>query len=148
MRSCKATRAARRGTMFVPGRAPVDTKENALKDEYDEWLARVVCYAFSISPQAFVKQMNRATADTAKDIAAEEGLAPIMQWVKCLVDYIIAKYFNAPDLELGWDDERDHDPLQQAQINKIYVDAKVLHPDEVRADLGRDPLTAGTERRT
>jgi hypothetical protein len=134
--------AARRGTMFVPdGAKPIDTKERALKDEYDEWLARVVCYAFSLSPQAFTKQMNRATADTAKDIAAEEGLAPIMQWTKSLVDYIVAKYLNAPDLEMGWDDERDHDPLQQAEINKIYVDAKILHPDEVRADLGRDPLT-------
>lgn len=135
--------AQRRKTMFVPeGATPIDTKAAALKDEYDEWLARVVCYAFGVSPQAFVKQMNRATADTAKDIAAEEGLAPVMQWVKALVDYIVAKYLKAPDLELGWDDERDHDPLQQAQINKIYVDAKVLHPDEVRADLGKEPLTA------
>jgi hypothetical protein len=32
---------ARRGTMFVPaGAKPIDTKEAALKDEYDEWLAR------------------------------------------------------------------------------------------------------------
>lgn len=134
--------AARRGTMFVPaGAKPIDTKAAALKDEYDEWLARVVCYAFGITPQAFVKQMNRATADTAKDIASEEGLAPVMQWVKTLIDFILAKYLNAPDLQLTWDDERDHDPLQQAQINKIYVDAKVLHPDEVRADLGKEPLT-------
>jgi hypothetical protein len=56
--------------------------------------------------------------------------------------YIVAKYFNASDLELSLGyDERDHDPLQQAKINEIYVTAKVLHPDEVRADLGRDPLT-------
>jgi hypothetical protein len=28
---------------------------------FDEWLARIVCYAFSVSHQAFVKQSNRST---------------------------------------------------------------------------------------
>ena len=53
----------RRKTRFVPeGLKVIDTKDRTLKDEYDEWLARVICYAFSVSPQALVAQMNRATA--------------------------------------------------------------------------------------
>ena len=134
--------AERAKTMFVPtGVTPVDTKEKALHDMFDEWIARVVCYAFGISHQAFVKENNKATAGTAKDTAVEEGLEPIMQWVCDLMDYILARYFNAPDLAFGWADEKDHDPVQQAAVNKIYLDAKVITPDEVRADLGRDPLT-------
>jgi SPP1 gp7 family putative phage head morphogenesis protein len=132
----------RRGTMFVPdGATPQDTKEKALKDEYDEWLARVICFAFSISPTPFVKQQNRATADNATSQALTEGLAPIQQWVKGLLDYIIAKHFKAPDLEFQWKEEEAIDPLEAAQISQIYVAAKVLHPDEVRADLGREPMT-------
>ena len=133
---------ARRGTKFVPdGVKPFDTKDKALKDEYDEWLARIVCFAFSISPAPFIKQMNRATAGTAQEQSLAEGLAPMQQWVKTLIDSIIVKYFNATDLEFAWQDEAAVDPLEQAQINQIYVAAKVLHPDEVREDLGRDPLT-------
>ena len=134
--------AARSKAMFVPsGVKPVDTKDKALTDAFDEWIARVVCYAFSISPQAFVKEVNKATAGTAKDTAIEEGLMPIMNWVKNLMDSIIVRYFNAPDLCLAWAEEKDHDPLQQAQINQIYVGLKVLAPSEIRTDIGRDPMT-------
>ncbi|MGH6976399.1 MAG: phage portal protein [Stellaceae bacterium] len=41
--------AERRRVRFVPpgiGKGAVQTKEAALKDDYDEWLARIVCYAF------------------------------------------------------------------------------------------------------
>jgi hypothetical protein len=134
--------AERARAMFVPsGVTPVDTKEKALHDQFDDWLARIVCYAFSVSPQGFVKDQNRATANTAKAIAAEEGLLPIMQWVKGVIDTVIWRYFGFMDLEFEWDQEEDHDPIQQAQINKIYLDAKVVTPDEIRAGLGMDPLT-------
>ena len=124
----------RRRTRFVPkGVAPVDTKDKALKDEYDEWLARVICFAFSISPQAFVKEMNRATAQTAQEAALSEGLAPLMQWVKSLIDRIIFLCFGWSDIEFKWDTMESIKPKEQAEIDKTYVDAKVLHPDEVRA---------------
>ena len=135
--------ANRARAMFVPsGVNAIDTKEKALHDEFDDWLARIVCYAFGISPQAFVKEQNRAVAGVAKDIASEEGLQPMMKWVKGLIDYIITKHFGFADICLSWDLETDQDPLQQANINKIYMDARVVTADEIRADLGRDPLTA------
>lgn len=124
----------RRRTRFIPsGVTPFDTKDKALKDEYDEWLARVVCFAFSISPQAFVKEMNRATAQTAQESALSEGLAPLMQWVKSLMDSVLARWLNAADLEFKWDLVESVKPKEQAEIDQIYVNAKVMHPDEVRA---------------
>lgn len=127
---------------FVPGGVtPHDTKAGALKDEFDEWLARVVCFAFSINPTPFIKQQNRATADNAHTQALEEGLAPVMAWIKSLIDLVIVRYFGAADLEFAWAEEEAQNPLEQAQVAQIYVTAKVLHPDEVRADLGRPPLT-------
>jgi hypothetical protein len=133
---------ARRHAKFVPGGMEIhETRPGLMKDAFDEWLARIVCYAFSISPGAFMAQMNRSTAETSKAAAAEEGLVPAMQWIKSLINRIIALWFNAPDLCFDWHQEHDVDPLTQAQINKIYIDAKVLTPDEVRADLGKDPLT-------
>ncbi|MGH7033808.1 MAG: hypothetical protein ACREFL_08780 [Stellaceae bacterium] len=57
-----------------------------MKDVFDEWLARVICFAFSIPPSALVAQVNRATAETAQDTALSEGLAPLQLWVKRLIE--------------------------------------------------------------
>ena len=58
--------AKRRRAKFVPGESAVrvhQTKEPEHKQDFDEWLARIICYAFSVPPQWAVKLMNRATAD-------------------------------------------------------------------------------------
>lgn len=134
--------AQRRKMIFVPdGNKYQQTKEPVLKDVYDEWLARIICFAFSIEPTPFVAQVNRAVAETSREQSLSEGLAPIQNWIRNLINFVIIKFFDAPDLNFVWDTEEAIDPLVKAQIDKIYVDAKVLHPDEVRADLGRDPLT-------
>ncbi len=89
--------AARRRARFVPGKVALhQTSEPQLKGEFDEWLSRVVCFAFSISPQALIKQMNRASADTQKELAEEEGLAPLLDWIKAVLDDVIADDFAAP----------------------------------------------------
>lgn len=127
---------------FIPGGiAPIDTKAQALKDEMDEWLARIVCYAFNVSNQAFVKQMNRATAETAHQQSLEEGMAPLQRYVKSVIDQCIAGPLAMPDIEFVWDEEESVDPLVAAQVAEIYVAGGVITPDEVRADLGRPPLT-------
>jgi SPP1 gp7 family putative phage head morphogenesis protein len=134
--------AKRRHAKFVPGGLSYQpTKDSVLKDAYDEWLARIVCFAFGISAQPFVKEMNRATAETAENMAKEEGLAPVLAWVKSTIDIVISRYFGAPDLEFDWVEEDSIEPEIRAKIHKVYVDAGVLTPDEVREELGRDPLT-------
>lgn len=127
---------------FIPGGVkPYDTKEAALKDEFDEWLARIVCFAFSIEPTPFVKQTNRATAETSRQQSLEEGILPIQRWVKGRVDECLAVQ-GLPDLEFRWVEEGAIDPLVQAQVNQIYIAAKVMTTDEVRDKLGMAPLTA------
>lgn len=131
----------RRKAKFIAGGAQIhETRENPLKDEYDEWLARIVCYCFNISPQALIKQMNRATAQTAQETAVEEGLTPLMNWIKNFINGIIVKYFGYTDVEFTWKEEQDQDPLTQSQINDLYIRNGVKSVDEVRAELGLDPI--------
>jgi HK97 family phage portal protein len=133
--------AAKRKAKFIPGGLKYQpTREATLKDDYDEWLARVVCFAFSISPTAFTKQVNRATAETQKEAAAEEGLAPLQQWVKDTIDRILLLDFGIDDLEFSWRDDTQQDPLVQAQIKKIYVGSGIMTINEARSDLGLDPI--------
>ena len=49
----------------------------SISDDFDEWLARIVCYAFSLPPTAFTREVNRATAETTQDAALTEGLSII-----------------------------------------------------------------------
>ena len=134
--------ANRRKTMFVPsGVSTVNTKEGLLKDAYDEWLVKVIAFAFGISPQGFISQMNRATAGTAQETAKEEGLEPIKSWVQNTMNYIIWKYFGYKDLKFSFVELKDPDLMQQAQINQIYLAAGVLKINEVREELGKDALS-------
>lgn len=112
------------------------TKQPALMDPFDEWLARIACFAFSVPPTPFVKQMNRATADTANISSLETGLGRDKVWVQQLLSGIIASTFGQPDYEFVFLDKEAQDPLERAQIDQIYVQAGVLLPNEVRADLG------------
>ena len=133
----------KRRAQFIPaGVAPVNTKEALLKDTFDEWLARIVCYAFSVPPTPFVKETNRATATTAKEAATEQGLLPLMKWVVDLINLIIVKYFKYDDICFAWEMQADLDALAKAQVSQIYLQNGVLTADEVRdKDLSMPPLT-------
>jgi hypothetical protein len=76
-----------------------ETRQPPLKDQYDEWLARIICYAFSVPASAFVNQVNRATSETLQMQATQEGLVPLKSWVKTALDQAIQVYLEQPDLE-------------------------------------------------
>lgn len=121
------------GSRYIP------FKEPPIKDEQDEWFARVVCFAFSLPPNAFVKQLNRAQSETLKESALEEGLAPLMGWVERLLNYLIQVVLAQPDLEFAWDLEEAQDPADEAHIYQTYIDAGVMRRNEARDKLGFDP---------
>jgi len=134
----------RRQARFVPdGIKVVNTKDAVLKDEYDEWLTRIICYAFSVSPQAFVKTMNRATAETQQEMAMQEGLRPVMLWVKGVIDRLIQDYFGYTDLQFTWNDQAATAPDVQAKIDDTNVKNGTSTINEIRAQRGDDPVAGG-----
>ena len=120
-------------------------KEAPLKDEFDEWLARVVMFAFSLPPDSFIKQRSRATSETARQTAQEEGLGPLMLWVKRLVDGVLQKRMGHPDLEFAWQELDETDPQIQATILTEYVKFGINTPNEARDTLGLDPVEGGDD---
>ena len=113
-----------------------ETRQSPLKDQYDEWLARVICYAFSVPASAFITQVNRATSQTLRTQAAQEGLVPQKAWVKQTLDRMVQACLKQPDLEFAWVGDDALDPLQQAQTIAILVNAGIKTRDEARAELG------------
>jgi hypothetical protein len=136
--------ARRRRAKFVPGDTASrvhQTKEPEQKNEFDEWLARIICFAFSIPPQWAVKAMNRATADNQSAQSEEEGLQPTKEWVKDLVDEILAAEFASPDLELHWLDEDDSDARSAEATLEARLKIGAVTLNEVRSHLGLEPYT-------
>lgn len=133
----------RRRARFVPGdvaKSYVPTKPSELFGAAEEWLVRVMCFAFNISPQPFVQMMNRATSETAQETAALDGLAPIQNWVKGLMDYLLIKDFKSPDLEFKWLEEEELDPNIKSQIIDREQAAGRLTFNEARKEQGLDPI--------
>jgi hypothetical protein len=140
--------AKRRRLTFVPidPTKMKETKQVDLKDQYDEWLARVICYAFSVSPSALVKDSNRATAETVAEQARMEGLIPLLRFLKARMDHILRKYIDAGEYEFRWKLEEKIDATSQATVDKTYVEMKVLTPDEVREERFNKPKLTPEEK--
>ena len=126
---------------FMPGDSkPFELKGPNLKTDYDEWLIRILCFAFSIPPTAFVRMMNRGTAETAQEAALEEGLLPLMMWFKDeIMDPIIQEHFGWADLEFVFTQEDELDQLKEMQTITGYVKVAIISPDEGRKRLGEAP---------
>jgi len=135
---------ARRHMKFVPGDASkvlmLKGAEALLKSEFDEWIARIICYAFSVSPQPFVKMMNRATAQTAVEEARAEGLEPMMDYLKDMMDDLIVNCMGVSGVQFKWNMEEEEDAVSQSQIDDTYMAAGVYGIDDVRKRMGLEAL--------
>jgi hypothetical protein len=89
-----------------------------------------------------VSQVNRATGETMRQQATQEGLVPLKRWLKNALDHVIHVCMNEPGLEFVWVGDDAVDPLEQAQTLQILVGAGIKTREEARADLGLGP-TAG-----
>lgn len=133
--------AEKRKARFVPaavGKTYVPTQDTELFGKAEEWLARVACFAFSISPQPFLQMMNRATADTASQEAATTGLAPIQNWVKSIVDDVLAEEFDCEDLEFIWKGDDELDPVRRQQITSGNLRDGLITINEGRVAIGME----------
>jgi len=132
----------RRKLKFIPGGVQFQATRNdqALVDQFDEWLARVVQYCFSLPPTPLVRLMNRATSENAYEQSLDEGLQPLMIWMKSIIDDILARWFDAPDLEMVWDSVKKTDPAEKEQRDLSCIDRGVISRDDMRAERGMEPL--------
>ena len=84
--------ADRRKLRFVPnGFDFVGVKPPPLKDQFDEWLMRMICSAFSIPPAPWIDDHSRATAQTIQVTTAQEGIRPLKNWIKDFMDDIVQR---------------------------------------------------------
>jgi hypothetical protein len=140
-----ADASQRRKMKFVPGNMNVQfTRDHAsMMDTFDEWLARVICYAFSLPALPFIRQTNRSVAETAYDTAIEEGLQPMMLWVKAFMDRLVQEAFGHRELEFVWDDVEKLDTAEQQRLDMELFTRGLLSGDQFLAKRGMPPIGLG-----
>jgi hypothetical protein len=138
----------RRQFFFVPGFGGKDAisypKQDVIKDEMDEWLARVVCYAFSVSPQPFIKEgMSRFGVQQQQQTAKAEGLIPTLSWISEVLTDVMENYMGWAGLEFVFQEDLEPDLLKRAQVQEIRARNGLSQIDEIREENGDEEIGVG-----
>ena len=117
-----------------------ETKRVEMKTELEEYCARRLCAMFGVSPQPFIKDGNRATAQVAANQEIEQ-VKPFLDFYAEIFNEILVSYFNEKQLEFDFDINEENDEETLSKINNSYLLSGVLTINEVRNELGYSELT-------
>jgi len=109
------------------------------KDENDALISSV-CAHFGVPKHLFISETNRSTAQQLSDDIADVGFRPLRQFIKDALDHALTQDFDAGDLEWVWQVEETGREQETATALKMYVDAGIKTVDEVRKEIGLDPM--------
>lgn len=127
------------GLRFVPPGTFYATKDRAWVYDFQEWLARVIAWAFGTSPVPIAKQMNRATAETMESSGLESGVRPLADFLKDVLTGCMETYLDCPDVEFRWQEDETEDATVVYQRGLAQIGKGVRTVNEERAAAGLDP---------
>lgn len=115
-------------------------KEELLKDEFDDYVIRCLCYCFGTSPQRLQRVMGMRSGQVNQNAAEKEGLEPWLDWGEGVVwNPIAQKYLGFPDYEVTYQEDTDVDPAEQAKIDDLNVRNGTKIINEIREGRGDEP---------
>ena len=128
----------------IPGVNGVQLLDNQVQFDgmFEEWLARVVCARFGVSPAPYTHMTNRATAETMEEARQESALIPMTQHFKAWFDEILDVDLNMPFLEFVWDKGANYDE-ETARMDLEMLHNGVKTIDDLRTAQGLAPLENG-----
>jgi hypothetical protein len=108
----------------------------------DEYLFKVVCWAFGNSPAEFGLTDGAGLGGAGYMAGAENTqyrsmIDPVSKYVAQLINRIIREFMNRRDAKFQFKDaDPQEDKLQQVQVDQGYINAGVYGPDYVQDRLG------------
>lgn len=106
--------------------------------QFSEWMLKKTCAAHKVKPTAlgFVDDVNRAQGDVQQEVQAQIGLRPLTRFLETIYTAFLQDVHGLPvEFQFPRDGEQE-DVLQQAQADKIDIEAGVISSDERRVKLG------------
>ena len=131
---------ARHKVRFVPPGEWHSTKSREWNYEFQEWLARVIAWAFGVSPMPIAKIMNRATAEMQEVSAIESGVRPLAEFVEDVLNDYLAGPLESPDLEAHFGADETEDPEVVKDRNVAYLGRGVRTINSVRREVGEEEV--------
>jgi len=135
---------------FVPGgdgATFVATHTREWKPEFNEYLARVICYAFQVSPLPLVRMMNRGTAEQAEVAGTEGGVRPVAAFCAAVINRYLRVELGLRSLVFRWQDDEVEDPAVVYQRNIGYTHGGAMTYAELRDELGLEPYDGDWAKR-
>lgn len=133
--------------IWIPGDAKnlqiTFPREAPLKDTFDDYCTRVICYTLGVSPTQLIQQVNRSVAESTQEESQQEGLQPALEYTADLLNVPIRSWFGYNDLEFAWQPSQDIDPQVQSEVHKTYFSMGAVTINEIREELGKDPIPGG-----
>jgi hypothetical protein len=130
-------------------------QENSNRDmqfmEYQNWLARLMCAAYEISPQdiGLTMEINKATSETQREISKAKGYRTVLEVIEeVFTQGIIWKKLGYEDLMFKWQEVDSVDELRRAQVWQIEANTGARSINEYRKEIGLDPIKGGIKPKT
>lgn len=144
--------SGRGSVQFIPGGAkPHLFERDVVKNDFDEWIARIICALVSIPATPFIREVNRATAEVSQAASIAEGHSSQLRWASDLVTRVMAQRFG-PGLFWQWDTETKPDgavivdlvkagKLKPSALERLGFDAAEIadEPKPEQAEEARKP---------
>jgi hypothetical protein len=127
---------------FVPGGEGAALHILKTRDwapEFNEWLARVICYAFQVSPLPLVRLMNRGTAETSEQAGIEGGVRPVAQFIASFINRYLKRCLALTKVQFRWLEDEVEDADVVARRNVAYTHGGGQTFNEWREAIGGDP---------
>ena len=113
------------------------------KSDMDDWLAGLICYAFSVDRSQLIKPMNRASAQHGGQQSDKEGFQPFSMFFEQSMTELIYRCFGWEDIRFAWTEEEEMFTPDKAKACETYSNIGWMMIDEGREMLGFDPLPNG-----
>jgi len=132
--------AQRRRIKFVPSGTFSETKKRAWDYQFREWMARVIAWAFQVSPMAIAKQMNRSTGETMEQSTIESGVRPLAEFIEEPINQYISGPLESPDVEMHFGADETEDGTLVKDRNVAYLGRGVRTINSVRREVGEEEI--------
>lgn len=137
------TMGAYRTTWMPNGAKPYPMERDPSKTEFDEWIIRQICGPFNVSPTQYVRDTNRASAETMQDASESEGHRSMKAYIKRFIDKNLAALYG-PGLEWAWIEESKIpaailvDLVKSGAVVPAALSRIGIKPEEIRNEY--DPI--------
>ncbi|HKT10638.1 MAG TPA: phage portal protein, partial [Terriglobia bacterium] len=134
-----------RRVRFVPNPSPtgdpkfVELKQHLLADGIDEWLIRMVAYAFNVPPTQLVRMHARAATESMSDESQVTGLEAYQKWFEALMNHIIECQMGYTGYRFKFRPTREADLLKQRQADQLMAKSGGMTLNEWREAEGLEP---------